>query len=130
MVKRLLIVIALLIALFSFGAASWVYVGLPIPWFLLRSSFDSAEWKGQKQISDDVRIRMIDDLLRRYNFQGMTREQVVEILGEPDQTSYFKDWDMVYWLGPERGFVRIDSEWLVFQLDGRGRVAEHRIIPD
>lgn len=37
----------------------------------------------------------IQQVLRRYNFQGMTREQVTTIIGGPDKTEYFKDWDMV-----------------------------------
>jgi hypothetical protein len=52
------------------------------------------------------------------------------MLGEPPPTSYFRQWDMVYWLGMERGFVSIDSEWLVIRLDQDGRVAESRIVTD
>jgi hypothetical protein len=60
----------------------------------------------------------------------MTREQTVAILGEPDKTEYFRDWDMVYWLGPERGFMSIDSEWLVFRLDGQQKVTDYKIVRD
>ena len=60
----------------------------------------------------------------------MTREQVTAIVGEPDKTNYFSDWDMVYWLGPERGFMGIDSEWLVFRLDGEEKVLEYQIVED
>lgn len=73
---------------------------------------------------------MVDDLLSRHNFRGMTREQTVAILGEPDKTEYFRDWDMVYWLGPERGFMSIDSEWLVFRLDGQQKVTDYKIVRD
>jgi hypothetical protein len=37
---------------------------------------------------------------------------------------------MVYWLGPERGFIRIDSEWLVLRLDQSDIVREVRIVRD
>ena len=60
----------------------------------------------------------------------MTREQVIAIVGEPDKTEYFRDFDMVYWLGPERGFMSIDSEWLVFRLDDQNRVSEYKIVRD
>lgn len=73
---------------------------------------------------------MVDDLLSRHNFRGMAREQVVAIVGEPDKTEYFRDWEMVYWLGPERGFVSIDSEWLVFRLDGQRKVVDYKIVGD
>ena len=73
---------------------------------------------------------MVDDLLRRHSFRGMTREQVTAIVGEPDKTEYFKEWDLVYWLGPERGFMSIDSEWLVFRLDSQKKVTDLRIVRD
>jgi hypothetical protein len=78
--------------------------------------------------TDAVRIRMVNDLLRRQSFRGMTRDQVTDVVGEPDRTQYFRDSDMVYWLGPERGFISIDSEWLVFRLDGQKKVSEYRIV--
>jgi hypothetical protein len=73
---------------------------------------------------------MVDDLLRKYQFSGMARQEVTNIIGEPDKTEYFKDWDMVYWLGPERGFISIDSEWLVFRLDSQKKVKEFKIVSD
>ena len=96
-----------------------------------RVRFESAAWQAAlSNRTDAVRIRMVDDLLRRHRFRGMTRQQVTAIIGQPDQTEYFRDWDMVYWLGPERGFMSIDSEWLVFRLDSQQRVSEHRLVRD
>jgi hypothetical protein len=44
---------------------------------------------------------------------------------------YFKDWDLVYWLGREReAFIGIDSEWLVVRFDTKGRVRDYKIIRD
>jgi outer membrane protein assembly factor BamE (lipoprotein component of BamABCDE complex) len=73
---------------------------------------------------------MADRLVTRGTLLGKTREEVVELLGAPPSTEYFANWDLVYWLGPERGFIRIDSEWLVFQLDANGRVNDNRIVTD
>ena len=55
---------------------------------------------------------------------------VLHRVGEPPPTGYFAAWDMVYWLGPERGFIRIDSEWLVLRLAKDGRVLDNRIVRD
>lgn len=105
-------------------------------WFLFDYSkrgqlpFDSETWQSAQSRSNDIRVRMVDDLLRRYSFQGMTRNQVTAIIGEPDKTEYFRNCDLVYWLGPERGFISIDSEWLVFRLDGDKKVAECRVLSD
>jgi len=54
----------------------------------------------------------------------------VAILGEPPKTEYFKEFDLVYYLGPERGFMGIDSEWLVLKLGPEGRVKRATIARD
>lgn len=93
-----------------------------------RRSFDSETWKQGNQ--DEVRIRMIDSLLHLHNLTGMTQDQVVNLLGDPDNTSYFREYDMVYRLGNERGFISIDSEWLVLKYDSDKVITEHRIVHD
>jgi hypothetical protein len=52
------------------------------------------------------------------------------LLGEPSDEGYFREWDFVYWLGPERSYMGIDSEWLVVRLGRDGRVTEYRIVRD
>jgi hypothetical protein len=130
MVKRLLLVAGLIATLCMVGAVAWFLFGDTIQEHLRRRPFDAAAWKGEKTLTNDVRIRMVDDLLRHHNFRGMTREQLTTILGESDKTGYFKEWNMVYWLGPERGFISIDSEWLVFRLDSEYKVKDYRIVRD
>jgi hypothetical protein len=73
---------------------------------------------------------MVDDLRRRYPLKGRTRAEVVALLGEPRPTNYFTEYDLVYWLGPERGAISIDSEWLVLRLDKDGRIVEERLVTD
>jgi YD repeat-containing protein len=94
--------------------------------------FDPLAWQDRRKASsrEAVRIRMVNNLLSRYELKGLSREEVVRLLGEPDDTASFREWDMVYWLGPERGFISIDSEWLVLRLDEQGRVTECRIVSD
>jgi hypothetical protein len=60
----------------------------------------------------------------------MTRGQVTAIVGKPTKTEYFKEWDLVYWLGPERGWVSIDSEWLVFRFNSQQKVTDCKIVRD
>lgn len=120
-----------LVVLAVIGAGVWFFFGDMFRERLSRQRFDSASWKADAHsFTNAVRIRMVDDLLRRHSFRGMTRDQVTAIVGEPDKTEYFRDWDMVYWLGPERGFISIDSEWLVFRLDGQKKVSDYRIVRD
>ena len=96
-----------------------------------RIPFERAAWIAAGTTdAEPQRTRMVDDLLRRTDFTGMTREQVTGMLGEPTNTEYFSDWDMVYYLGPERGLFGIDSEWLVLMLDAQGTVSAYRVTTD
>jgi hypothetical protein len=95
-----------------------------------RVPFDSVAWKANPDCGSNARrIRMIDDLFAKRDLKGMRRAEVEALLGERDLTGYFKDYDMVYCLGPERGFVPIDSEWLVIKLD-QDKVTYYRIARD
>jgi hypothetical protein len=76
------------------------------------------------------RHRIADWLVFTHTLVGKTRAQVVEKLAEPPPTDYFRDWSLVYNLGAERGFMSIDSEWLVVRIGGDGRVREARIVRD
>jgi hypothetical protein len=73
---------------------------------------------------------MVDDLLARYHLVGMTKAAVLHLLGEDPPTGYFREFDLVYWLGPERGLMSIDSEWLVIKLDAKGTVSEASLVTD
>lgn len=94
--------------------------------------FHPSLWQDSAAIYGPLQLRgcMVDDLRRRHRLRGLTREDVVELLGEPRPTGYFRDYDLVYWLGPERGAISIDSEWLVMRLDNNGRVVEERLVTD
>ncbi|MCA9431056.1 MAG: hypothetical protein KC940_11165 [Candidatus Omnitrophica bacterium] len=119
----------LFLPIITFGAPLYVPV---IQEWLARIDFDSEAWKDPKNStwSNPLRIRMVDDLLWEYDLEGMTSEEVTELLGPTDKTDYFSSWDFVYWLGPERGFFSIDSEWLVLKLDAEGKVREYKIETD
>lgn len=77
-----------------------------------------------------LRHRIADSLVASSRLEGKTREEIVALLGEPPQTDYFSDWDLVYGLGMERGLFSIDGEWLVIRLDASGRAIEARIVRD
>ena len=93
--------------------------------------FDATVWQASE--ADDthasIRLRMVHSFLAGQQPAGKSREQILALLGEPDDTRYFRDYDMVYYLGPERGPMSIDSEWLVFKLKD-GVVTEARLAND
>ena len=100
--------------------------------YLHRRPFDSAAWRDLNQVdgSDPVRIRMVDDLVKSHRLDHLSRAEVENLLGHPTKTEYFHDHDLVYWLGPERGFMGIDSEWLVIDLDERSVVRKYAVVRD
>jgi hypothetical protein len=95
-------------------------------------TFVRSDWMDTTKAFGRLAVRgcMVDDLLDKHELNGLTRAEVVALIGEPPATEYFKDFDLVYWLGPERGLIGIDSEWLVIRLDSRQRVSEARLVTD
>jgi hypothetical protein len=93
--------IAAVLAVFALG---WV------GWRLLDHGgrFDPVAWSDPARMRQGVRLAMADRFIARRTLQGMTRSEVIKRLGEPSDEGYFKEWDLVYWLGPERGFMSVD----------------------
>lgn len=88
-------------------------------------AFDSQRWQASEPAPDKMwppRLCMVDDLLERYDLHGWERSKVVALLGEPDKTYWDRKHQLVYYLGPERGETRSQSEWLVASLDDEARV--------
>jgi outer membrane protein assembly factor BamE (lipoprotein component of BamABCDE complex) len=62
---------------------------------------------------------MVDDLLNRYNLVGMSRAQIVDLLGSSNpKESKQSSSEYIYYLGRERGFISIDDEWLDIKFQG------------
>ncbi len=75
---------------------------------------------------------MIGDLLARHRFEGQTRRQVIDFLGDPDLSdpadSGFAGWDIVYILGLEdSGAFSLDDEALGFKFDADGKVIKYAV---
>jgi hypothetical protein len=119
----------LVVALVITFTAPLVAIAVWRLWFPGRP-FDPVVWRDEAQTISSVRSEMADRLIARGTLLGKTRAEVVELLGEPTEMGLFSDWDLVYRLGPERGFIRIDYEWLLIQLDRDGRVAACRLDTD
>jgi len=99
----------------------------------LPKSFDSQAWKAGDSAPHSPsapRLKMADDLVASGALRGLRRDAVINLLGPPTKTDKWKNWDLVYWLGAERSYVSIDSEWLVLRLGADGRVRDVRIVKD
>ena len=131
--KRSLLIGAGLLTVTVVCALAYVLIDERSDEYAHRIKFDSQGWRDRAADSDPswpTRLRMIDDLLAAKRLDGVARDRIESLLGTPDKTDKWKDWDLVYWLGPERGFVRIDSEWLVIRFGSDGRVATYRVVRD
>jgi len=122
--KRFLRWCAVLALVIAAGSAlvAWTYGYLPV------RLFDSALWKSGED--EGVRLSMIDALLLAHDLRGLSRAEVEALLGGPTETDKFNDWNLVYWLGWNRGLIRIDSEWLVVRFGEDNRVSEWAVVTD
>jgi len=94
--------------------------------------FDSIAWQEDRParwgLGWPARQRIADGLIAQRTLDGLTRDEVLELLGPPDAGA-FSTFGFRYRLGKQRsGFVRIDIEWLLVQFDDTGVVENCRII--
>jgi hypothetical protein len=79
------------------------------------------DWRESDSIEThfhSIRQQMVDDLRANHLRVGMTREDVLELIGPGDAYQHFRtptDDCWIYYLGTDRGFG-IDCEWLVVDL--------------
>ena len=103
----------------------WV-ISPPLP----LHSFDPVQWRSVTRSDEYSRQDMVGALIWHGYLDGKTKDEVVRMLGPNCECEYFSDWDLVYWLGPERGWLSLDSEWLVIRFDSAGKVAEYTLVTD
>jgi len=101
-----------------------------------RQKFDSQAWKQPNKEEDifwPARICMVDDLIHSKKLDGLTQPEVIELLGEPAEKGFSAgayECDIHYHLGPERGFIRMDSEWLFIKFGQDGKVSRYWLYTD
>jgi hypothetical protein len=77
-------------------------------------SFTTEKWLNKPE----ARGCIVDDMLSKHDLLGMTKEQIESLLGDETDPAYFKtNNNLVYYLGPERGLISIDSEWLIITFE-------------
>lgn len=124
-----------LVVLFSIGVIGFIFiVGAFLGWPAIKSKlsqtqFNSKEWKSHLNDRNPLKINMVDDLLKSQNLIGKSRDEIIELLGKPEQVAYFNDYEFVYWLGPERSLMSIDSEWLGIKFEDN-KVTQADILRD
>jgi hypothetical protein len=131
--KTWLIVVVIILALGSAPLLllSWFLFGDALENFVHQRTFNQELWKTQNSSAHDAdwppRLCMVDDLLASGRLNGMSKKQVIELLGPADGT---QDAGVSYYLGPERGPFGIDSETLIIEFGEDGNVCRQEIHRD
>ena len=91
-------------------------IGINVIKYRIEHEYSPSKWA--KNPFD--RVEIVDDMLYENELKGMTRAEVVTLLGkESDSNANDTEDTMTYYLGVERGLTS-DSEWLkIYFTDGR-----------
>lgn len=115
----------------------WLILGDVVSDFMHRKAFDPEPWRSQMMVEHDEmwppRLCMVDSLFASKILDGLSSAQVIELLGPPEEKGVpfgAVDCDIHYYLGPERGLFRIDSEWLFITFNKDGKVGRYWIYRD
>jgi hypothetical protein len=79
---------------------------------------------------DAPRVRMCADFMANQPWKGKTKAELEAWLGKPDNFLFHGGWDFNYWVGLQRGPMKMDSAWLAFRFDGEGRCVEAKMMQD
>lgn len=130
--RSTLLMLSMIVVALAFDAA--YSRGLPTGSFA--TEFDSAQWRDEDSaayIKGDVttRQKMLGSVVYQI-LPNTPRLRLESLLGDAKPTGYFTDLgpDLLYCLGPERGFIGIDSEWLAIWLDEDSTVARWELLTD
>ena len=110
-VIKTLLTILLVLFLGFVTIVGYFFYQMTGPQYFQKNNFNTAEWKQNLEKFNDIKLFMVDDLLKNHQLIGKTRDEVKSILGVPPPTDYFQDYDYVYRLGREGG-LGVDSKWL------------------
>lgn len=102
----------------------WLLFSCPLP-------FAASLWHvGLDGTTFNTRYRVADGLELTGRLKGMSRSEVLGLLGPPPPTDKFEDHGLVYVLGPERSWISLDYEWLLVEFDSTGRVSGAAVVSD
>ncbi len=87
------------------------------------TDFNSEEWKNWEESEADLFLRwdMIEDLTNEYELKGMSNENVIELLGEPESRT---ERELIYFLGHTRKGINTGSLILTIERD---TITDYRI---
>jgi len=105
--KKLLLVIILLISLCSCS-----------------NSFDKERWLKEPEKRNSI----VNSLINKYELEGMTETQIVDLLGEPEQKVDEPFRQYVYYLG--RAGLGVDDRLLRLNFNNNGEIESYKVTHD
>lgn len=90
--------------------------------------WNDPEWRSSLSIEShyhSIRQRMVDDLLAHHLHAGLTKDEVLALIGPKDENPRYKGPDSgawIYGLGAQRG-MPVDDEWLFVTFDTSERMS-------
>ncbi len=79
---------------------------------------------------DAPRIKMCQDFIENQPWRGKTKAELQAWLGKPDNFPYLNNSTFNYWVGLQRGPMKMDSAWLCFWFDVNGKANEAKMMQD
>ncbi|MHC4084142.1 MAG: hypothetical protein ACYSU3_01515 [Planctomycetota bacterium] len=129
------IALVALVLLSFFGVAIGRFlIGDVAAYYWHRKDFNAELWRSQEEKVDNnmwpPRLCMVDDLIESGTLEGLRREEVINLLGTPHPKGFpggAENCDIHYHLGPERGYLRVASEWLFIDFGEDDKVKRYWI---
>jgi hypothetical protein len=115
------------------GFSLWILTESSVSNWWHQERFDAVRWRSPDDTAEifwPTRLRMVDDLLSRGLLTGLARDSTLALLGPPDHGRSDTASTVRYYLGPERGWIRIDGEELEISFDPSGHVREAKTVRD
>ena len=98
------------------GIAALSIAFAAVVWFRFQHTFTTERWLS----TPEQRVDLVDNLLGRYDLEGMSVHEVKALLGEETVYSTDSGAFLSYELGMEPGLISIDCAFLTLKLeDGR-----------
>ncbi len=93
-----------------------------------RISFNTVEWNGpmtdSKGFFTGTRLKMVDDLLRRYDFHGWREREIQDLLGKPEHEKIEGQKYLIEYN------LRDGLNWLIFELDNQHKVLDYHVLQE
>ena len=90
--------------------------------------FNKQVWLNELAPDYSTRFRMVEDLIKRYKLTGMKREELVNLLGQPENYTDVDSASAYYLLKEKYDVIDpISIDHLVLLFDSTGHIREYKI---